>query len=103
MLATLDGYGHALHVLNVTSPDSAGTAFERIDAQAPGRVLVIASCGQQVHLGQRADVASLPRDTWLWVRRKSESPQPAEGAAFEPATERSNNWRAQRHQRTAMA
>jgi NAD(P)-dependent dehydrogenase (short-subunit alcohol dehydrogenase family) len=64
VLATLDAEGHALQVLNVTSPDSVSAAFERIDEPSPARVLVIASVGPQVHLGQRADVAGLPRDTW---------------------------------------
>lgn len=64
VLATLEGDGHTMEVLDVTSEGSVGAAFERIDAQGPVRVLVIASGGPQVHLGQRADVATLPRDAW---------------------------------------
>lgn len=64
VLATLDGAGHALEALDVTDPESVDAAFERVEAQRPARVLVIASGGPQVHLGQRADVATLARGTW---------------------------------------
>lgn len=64
VLATLDGHGHVREALDVTDPDSVSAAFERIEVEGPARVLVIASGGPQVHLGQRANVATLERETW---------------------------------------
>lgn len=64
VLSTMDGRGHTLETLDVTDPDSVSSAFERIEAQDPARVLVVASGGPQVHLGQRADLVTLTRTTW---------------------------------------
>ncbi|KAF1023683.1 MAG: 3-oxoacyl-[acyl-carrier-protein] reductase FabG [Paracidovorax wautersii] len=62
--AELEGGAHDVAAVDVTNAASVDEAFDRIEAEGPASVLVIASGGPQVHLGQRADVATLGRDVW---------------------------------------
>lgn len=64
VLAGLEGAGHHVAQLDATRPDSVNAAFDAIEARDPASVLVIASGGPVVHLGQRVNVATIAKMDW---------------------------------------
>jgi NAD(P)-dependent dehydrogenase (short-subunit alcohol dehydrogenase family) len=64
LLGTLDGSGHEAVQLDITDEETVRAAFEAIEADAPASILVIASGGPVVHLGQRVNVATLTMSDW---------------------------------------
>jgi NAD(P)-dependent dehydrogenase (short-subunit alcohol dehydrogenase family) len=64
VLAGLQGTGHRVTRLDVTSEESVNAAFDAFEASDPASVLVIASGGPVVHLGQRVNVASIAKADW---------------------------------------
>ena len=64
VLADLEGGGHDVVQLDVTDADSVHAAFDTVEASGPASVLVIASGGPVVHLGQRVHVATIRKDDW---------------------------------------
>ena len=64
VLAGMEGHGHDAVRLDVTDAGSVLAAFDTIEASGPASVLVIASGGPVVHLGQRIHVATIPKQDW---------------------------------------
>lgn len=64
VLATLEGDAHEAVHIDVTSPATIGAAFDAVEAADPARILVIASGGPVVHLGQTATVATMQLSDW---------------------------------------
>lgn len=64
VLARLQGTAHSAAQLDVTRPDSVNAAFDAVEARDPASVLVIASGGPVVHLGQRVNVATIAKQDW---------------------------------------
>lgn len=64
VLETLQGRGHDVARLDVTSDESVNAAFDAVEASDPASVLVIASGGPVVHLGQRVNVATIAKADW---------------------------------------
>jgi NAD(P)-dependent dehydrogenase (short-subunit alcohol dehydrogenase family) len=64
VLAGLEGAGHHVAQLDITRPDSVSAAFDAIEARDPASVLVIASGGAVIHLGQRVNVATIAKADW---------------------------------------
>ena len=62
LMAELQGTGHDVARLDVSSPESVDTAFAAIEA-SPAGVLVVASGGPVIHLG-RTNVATIGRGDW---------------------------------------
>lgn len=62
--AGLQGNGHDTVQLDVTQETSVNAAFDTVEASAPASVLVIASGGPVVHLGQRVNVATITKADW---------------------------------------
>ncbi|MDR7379297.1 NAD(P)-dependent dehydrogenase (short-subunit alcohol dehydrogenase family) [Rhodoferax ferrireducens] len=60
----LSGSGHEVARLDVTRAESVHAALLGIEASGPASVLVVASGGPVVHLGQRTHVATLGKDDW---------------------------------------
>lgn len=61
---SLEGEGHDVVQLDVMDETSVGAAFDAVEASAPAGILVIASGGPVVHLGQRVNVATMAMDDW---------------------------------------
>lgn len=61
---SLVGDGHDAVQLDVTREESVAAAFDGIEASGPAAVLVIASGGPVVHLGQRVNVATMAMADW---------------------------------------
>lgn len=64
VLAGLHGRGHHVVRLDVTDADSVHAAFDIVEASGPASVLIIASGGPVVHLGQRIHVATIRKEDW---------------------------------------
>lgn len=64
VLDGLEGEGHEIAGLDITSPESVSIAFDGVEASAPASILVVASGGPVVHLGQGANVATMALSDW---------------------------------------
>jgi NAD(P)-dependent dehydrogenase (short-subunit alcohol dehydrogenase family) len=64
VLQTLVGDGHCVFEVDVTSAKSIGAAFDAVEADAPASILVIASGGPIVHLGQAVNIATMALSDW---------------------------------------
>lgn len=64
VLDGLHGSGHDMVRLDVTRAESVHAAFLGIEARGPAGVLVVASGGPVIHLGQESHVATLGMDDW---------------------------------------
>ncbi|MDM0059130.1 SDR family NAD(P)-dependent oxidoreductase [Variovorax fucosicus] len=64
VLDGLHGSGHDVTRLDVTRAESVRTALLDIEASGPASVLVVASGGPVVHLGQQTHVATFGMDDW---------------------------------------
>lgn len=62
--AQLQGSGHIALSLDITSAESVGAAFAAVEASGPAAVLVVASGGPVLHLGQAANVATVGQAVW---------------------------------------
>lgn len=62
--AQLQGKGHTSLALDITSAESVGAAFAAVEASGPAAVLVVASGGPVLHLGQAANVATVGQAVW---------------------------------------
>lgn len=62
--AALPGQGHVATHIDVTSESSVDTVFDTIEASGPPAVLVVATGGPVVHLGQGANIATLAKQDW---------------------------------------
>lgn len=61
---TLEGDGHEAIRIDVTDEGAVGAAFDAIEAGAPAAILVVATGGPVVHLGQRVNVATMALSDW---------------------------------------
>lgn len=64
LLGSLDGSGHEAVRLDITEEQTVRAAFDAIEADAPASILVIASGGPVVHLGERVNVATIAMSDW---------------------------------------
>lgn len=64
VLATLEGDAHEAIHLDVTDAATISAAFDDVEATNPASVLIVASGGPVVHLGQPGDVASMKLGDW---------------------------------------
>ncbi|WP_066552938.1 SDR family NAD(P)-dependent oxidoreductase [Croceicoccus bisphenolivorans] len=64
LLPTLDGAGHVAVHIDVTKDELVDSVFEAEEANAPLGILVIASGGPVVHLGQAVNVATMAIADW---------------------------------------
>lgn len=62
---SLDGEGHGVSHLDITSEESVGRAFDAIEASSPAGILVVASGGPVVHLANRVDVSTMTMSDWM--------------------------------------
>lgn len=62
--AGLPGSQHDVVELDATSLESVHAAFDAVEASDPAAVLVIASGGPVIHLGQRVNVATMAKADW---------------------------------------
>ena len=63
-LASLEGEGHAVSHIDVTSDGSVGAALDAVEASSPASILVVASGGPIVHLGRGVNVATMTTSDW---------------------------------------
>jgi NAD(P)-dependent dehydrogenase (short-subunit alcohol dehydrogenase family) len=61
---SLDGEGHTVVELDVTREETVSVAFDEIEASGPASILVVASGGPVVHLGQGINVATMAMTAW---------------------------------------
>lgn len=64
VLGALEGEGHEAVRLDVTDPETIAAAFEGVESRDPASILVVASGGPVVHLGQAANVATMHLSDW---------------------------------------
>lgn len=62
--SSLDGEGHAVAQLDVTREETVSAAFDEIEASGPASILVVASGGPVVHLGQGINIATMAMTDW---------------------------------------
>lgn len=62
--SSLDGEGHAVVQLDVTREETVSAAFDEIEASGPASILVVASGGPVVHLGQGINIATMAMTDW---------------------------------------
>lgn len=64
VLASLAGGGHDVAQLDVTNQETVGAVFDAVEASSPASILVVASGGPVVHLGERVNVATMAMSDW---------------------------------------
>lgn len=64
VLASLAGGGHDVAQLDVTNEETVGAVFDAVEASSPASILVVASGGPVVHLGERVNVATMAMSDW---------------------------------------
>jgi NAD(P)-dependent dehydrogenase (short-subunit alcohol dehydrogenase family) len=64
VLKTLEGEGHEAAPFDITDPNSISAAFDAVEASEPASILVIASGGPVVHLGQQVNIATMALADW---------------------------------------
>lgn len=64
LLGTLEGDGHEATSIDITDPQSIGAAFDTVESSGPASILVIASGGPVVHLGQNTNIATMAISDW---------------------------------------
>lgn len=64
VLGTLEGEAHEAVKVDITDAKTVSDVFDAVEANGPASVLIIASGGPVVHLGQPGDVASIKLADW---------------------------------------
>lgn len=64
LLGTLEGDGHEAISIDITDPQSIDATFDTVESSGPASILVIASGGPVVHLGQNTNIATMAISDW---------------------------------------
>lgn len=64
LLDTLEGEGHEAAHFDITDPQSISATFDAVESSSPASILVIASGGPVVHLGQNTNIATMAISDW---------------------------------------
>jgi NAD(P)-dependent dehydrogenase (short-subunit alcohol dehydrogenase family) len=64
VLAGLAGEGHQATFVDVRQPEAIAQAFDEVEANDPANILVIASGGPVVHLGEDARLTTMAPSDW---------------------------------------